>query len=184
MFEDYLGKEDLQSVIKRCSRGDRKAQEHLFRMYYGFLMGIAMRYSGKTENASEIVNDSFLKIFSKIESHNCENSFKAWIRKITVNTSLDYYRKQQKYEKQVALNTIDNEPENNHLLENINAQEIISLLDKLPAIYRYTFNLYEIEGYSHDEIAGKLSVTPSTSRSNLTRAKKMLRQLIHKNLMS
>lgn len=184
MSAEVSEKEELRKIIKRCSRGERKAQEHLFRTYYGYVMGIALRYSGNTDNASEITNDSFLKIFSKIESHNSDSSFKAWIRKIAVNTSLDYYRKEKKHENQISLSSIDNEPENDHILENINAQEIISLLNRVPAIYRYTFNLFEIEGYSHDEIADKLNITASTSRSNLTRAKKMLRELIHKNLMS
>jgi RNA polymerase sigma factor (sigma-70 family) len=184
MNGDVSEKDNLTKVIKRCSCGDRNAQEYLFRTYYGYVMGIALRYSGNSENASEITNDSFLKIFSKIESHNSESSFKAWIRKIAVNTSLDYYRREKKHKNQIPLISIDNEPENNHILENINAQEIISLLDQLPVIYRYTFNLYEIEGYSHDEIADQLSITASTSRSNLTRAKKMLRQLILKNVTS
>lgn len=176
--------ETVDQLIKRCSSGDRKSQEHLFRMYYGYVMAIAMRYSGNYEQASEITNDSFLKVFRKLEMHRCESSFKAWLRKIVINTALDYFRKEKKRDLQIPIDTVKDQANETNVLDQLHAEDIIKLLNQLPPIYRYTFNLYEIEGYSHDEIAAMLEVTSSTSRSNLTRAKKMLRDLIHQNLMS
>jgi RNA polymerase sigma factor (sigma-70 family) len=161
---------DFNKVLKGCSRGDLKAQEYLFKQYYGYVMSIALRFSSCHENALEIANDTFLKIFRKIESHKTDKEFKAWVRKIVINTAIDYYRR----DKEVAYD----EPASDSVIDNLNAEEIIKLINSLPMKYRYTFNLFEIEGFSHDEIAIQLGITESTSRSYLTRAKKMLRQMI------
>jgi RNA polymerase sigma factor (sigma-70 family) len=169
---------DFKKVLKRCSRGDLKAQEYLFKKYYGYVMSIALRFSSCRDNALEITNDSFLKIFRKIDSHQIDKEFKAWVRRIVINTALDYYRKEKKYDVEISLEEASDEPEDESVLDKLNAEEIIKLINSLPMIYRYTFTLFEIEGFSHDEIAQQLGITASTSRSNLTRAKKMLRQMI------
>jgi len=169
---------DFKKVLKRCSRGDLKAQEYLFKKYYGYVMSIALRFSSCRDNALEITNDSFLKIFRKIDSHQIDKEFKAWIRRIVINTALDYYRKEKKYDVEISFEEALDEPEDESVLDKLNAEEIIKLINSLPMIYRYTFTLFEIEGFSHDEIAQQLGITASTSRSNLTRAKKMLRQMI------
>jgi RNA polymerase sigma factor (sigma-70 family) len=173
--ENYI---DFADILKGCSRGDLKAQEHLFKTYYGFVMRISLRFSSSRDNASEITNDSFLKIFRKIDTHRSEYEFAAWVRRIVVNTALDYYRKEKKYVSERSLDEAFNEPADDSVIDRLNAEEIIKLINSLPMIYRYTFTLFEIEGFSHDEIAKQLGVTASTSRSNLTRAKKMLRQMI------
>jgi RNA polymerase sigma factor (sigma-70 family) len=173
--ENYF---ELADILKGCSRGDLKAQEHLFKKYYGFVMKISLRFSSSRDNASEITNDAFLKIFKKIDSYRSENEFGAWVRRIVVNTALDYYRKEKKHDAEISIDEAFNEPADESVIDKLNAEEIIRLINSLPMIYRYTFTLFEIEGFSHDEIARQLGVTASTSRSNLTRAKKMLRQMI------
>jgi RNA polymerase sigma factor (sigma-70 family) len=163
---------DLNTVLKGCCSGDLKAREDLFKQYYGYVMSIALRFSSCYDNASEIANDSFLKIFLKIDSHCGDKEFKAWIRKIVVNTAMDHYRKNKKNNNEISIEVAYNEPADESVIDNLNAEEIIKLINSLPMKYRYTFSLYEIEGFSHDEIAIQLGITASTSRSNLTRAKK------------
>jgi len=165
-------------ILNGCSRGDLKAQEDLFRLYWGYVMSIALRFSSCHDNALEIANDSFLKIFLRIDSHRKDKEFKAWIRKIVINTAMDHFRKDKKTNNEISIEVACNEPGDESVIDNLNAEEIIKLINSLPVMYRYTFNLYEIEGFSHDEIALQLCITASTSRSNLTRAKKMLRQKI------
>jgi RNA polymerase sigma factor (sigma-70 family) len=169
---------ELNKVLKGCSRGDLKDQENLFKMYYGYVMSIALRFSSCHDNALEIANDSFLKIFRKIESHQTDKEFKAWVRKIVVNTAIDYYRKDKKNSIEISIEIANDEPADESVIDNLNAEEIIKLINSLPMNYRYTFSLFEIEGFSHNEIAVQLGISESTSRSNLTRAKKMLRQMI------
>ena len=169
---------DFNKVLKRCSRGDLKAQEELFKLYYGYVMSIALRFSSCHDNALEIANDSFLKIFIKIKSHQVDKEFKSWVRKIVVNTAIDYYRKNKKINFEISMEAAYNEPADETVIDNLNAEEIIKLINSLPMNYRYTFSLFEIEGFSHNEIALQLGITESTSRSNLTRAKKMLRHMI------
>jgi RNA polymerase sigma factor (sigma-70 family) len=171
---------DFDKVLKRCSIGDLKAQEHLFKQYYGYVMSVALRFSSCRDNALEITNDSFLKIFSKIESHQVDKEFRAWIRRIVVNTALDYYRREKKHDSEISIDDAIDEPEDESVLDNLSAEEIISLINSLPMIYRYTFTLFEIEGFSHNEIANQLGIKASTSRKNLSRSKKLLRQMIQK----
>jgi len=169
---------DFNKVLKGCSRGNLKAQEDLFKLYYGYVMSIALRFSSCHDNALEIANDSFLKIFMKIKSHQIDKEFKAWVRKIVVNTAIDYYRKDKKNNMEISIEIAYDEPADESVIDNLNAEEIIKLINSLPMNYRYTFSLFEIEGFSHNEIALQLGITESTSRSNLTRAKKMLRHMI------
>jgi RNA polymerase sigma factor (sigma-70 family) len=182
LFVDKRGEHedsvDFNKVLKACSRGDLKAQEDLFRQYYGYVMSIALRFSSSHDNALEIANDSFLKIFIEIDSHQIDKEFRAWVRKIVINTAIDHYRKDKKNSIEISIDAAYNEPADESVIDNLNAEEIIKLINSLPMKYRYTFSLFEIEGFSHDEIARQLGITTSTSRSNLARAKKMLRQMI------
>ena len=168
-------------IISGCLKGKRKYQELLYRQYYAFGMSVCLRYAPSRDDALEILNDSFMKVFDNLHSFDTMKPFKSWFRRIMVNTALDHFRSRKRMqifrdaepEEQESFN----EPEFGGSLD---AEEILKLFDNLPEIYRLTFNLYEVEGYNHDEIAGMLDVSPGTSRSNLSRAKKMLRVLYHK----
>jgi RNA polymerase sigma factor (sigma-70 family) len=169
---------DFIKILNGCSSGDLKAQEYLFKLYWGYVMSIALRFSSCHDNALEIANDSFLKIFLKIESHLADKEFKSWIRKIVINTAMDHFRKDKKTNNEIPIEVAYNETADESVIDSLNAEEIIKLVNSLPMKYRYTFSLFEIEGFSHDEIALQLGISVSTSRSNLVRAKKMLRQMI------
>ena len=158
---------------------DRKAQEELYKGYYNYAMSIALRYSDNRDDSVELLNDSFLKVFTKIRQFKPGANFKAWIRKIIINSSIDKFRTSK-----FTYDDLDNISEINfldfdeNLLDNLNAKDIIKVIQKLPDIYRITFNLYEIEGYSHKEISKMLKINESKSRTNLSRAKKKLRILL------
>ena len=168
-------------IIQGCKRKKEKFQEMLYRMYYGYAMSISLRYASSADDAVEITNDSFLKVFDNIGSFNEQFDFKPWLRKILVNLSIDYYRKRMRMTIMDARQFIQEEEFEPEAVQNLNAEDIIRLLNELPETYRITFNLYEMEGFSHEEIAAKLGVSTSTSRSNLTRAKQLLRLNFNKH---
>lgn len=171
-----------KDLVGRCADGDIRAQEILYRRYFSFAMSVCIRYAKNNHEAMEAVNDSYMKVLDNIRTYDASKPFRAWYGKILVNTSIDRYRKSAgKYPDitagQIAANE-DHEPE---VEADLSAADIIALFNQLPEHYKITFNLYEIEGYSHDEISRMLNISVSTSRSNLARAKKMLRELYIRN---
>jgi RNA polymerase sigma-70 factor (ECF subfamily) len=168
--------------IEGCRKGNPKSQEMLYKHYYGYAMSICLQYSKKEEETVEILNDAFFKIFTKISQYDKEQSFKSWIRKIIINSAIDYYRKNNKNTHQnIDEITAPEQEISTDILSQLSANEILELLQKLPENQRIVFNLYEIEGYSHDEIAEKLGMSSSVSRTNLFRAKQQLKVLIEKH---
>jgi RNA polymerase sigma factor (sigma-70 family) len=167
-----------KEIIEGCCRGRIRNQELLYRRYYAFAMSVCIRYNPNREDALEVLNDSFMKVFENIKKFDPEKPFKSWFRRILVNASLDRYRQNKKFiimsDYDVSELEIEAPPDASSKLD---AAEILHLLSLLPELYRVIFNLYEIEGYSHDEVAGMLDIAPGTSRSHLSRARAMLRKL-------
>jgi RNA polymerase sigma-70 factor (ECF subfamily) len=148
-------------------------EEYFFKKYYGFVMGIGRTYVKSEDLAQEITQDTFLKFFDTVGRLNEEVVLKPWLRRIAVNTAIDYYRKNQKFR-------FHEEVEGHSLLQvNEDAIGQMSYEEILKLLHHLIFTLYEVEGYSHKEIAEKLTITESSSRVYLTRAKHKLRQLIH-----
>ncbi len=167
-----------QEIIRACRKGQVRYQELLYKRFYAFAISISLRYSPNREDALETLNDSFMKVFQNIGSYDDSRPFKSWFRKIIVNTALNKFQENRKYMIHSELDAIEMElSEEPQLDQKLNAEEILNLLGSLPALYRLVFNLYEIEGYTHQEIAGMLDIAPGTSRSHLTRARQMLRKL-------
>lgn len=172
-------------LIRRCSKGESRAQELLYRCYFSFAMSICIRYTRDQYEAMEIVNDSYMKVLSGIKEFDVSGSFRSWYGKILVNSAIDNYRRNSKYVSHLQISDLEvAEMEEPLINAELSANEILSLFNSLPDNYRLTFNLYEIEGYSHEEIGRMLDISTSTSRSNLSRAKKMLRDLYRKNFNS
>lgn len=165
-------------IIQKAKMGDPKAVEMLYKHFYGFAMGVALRYSYNKEEACEIVNDSFMKVFDKLNSYDSKNSFKGWFRRIIVNTAIDYYRKNAKYKAVLDIEYAHLSELNASVIDDLSKEDILNLLQNLPNMLRIVFNMYEIEGYSHNEIAEKLTIPSSTSRTYLARAKEKLREKI------
>jgi RNA polymerase sigma-70 factor (ECF subfamily) len=165
--------------IEGCARHNAVSQEKLFKHFFGFTMGICLRYLPDKALAQEALNDAFLKIFNQLPyEYKKLTSFRAWARKLIIHTAIDYFRKEKKH---LYHNDHDIEeslqPDN--FFDKESAEEIIRLLNQLPPLWKVVFNLYEVEGYTHEEIAQMMHIPASSSRTYLTRAKQQLRVLIN-----
>ncbi|MFN3851374.1 MAG: RNA polymerase sigma factor [Spirosomataceae bacterium] len=168
-----------EELLLACVKGDRKSQEMLYRQFYGFAMGVCLRYTQTKDEASEVVNDGFLKVFTKGEQFDPKYPFKVWLRRIMVNTALDFYRSQQKhYNHQNIEEAYEVSGDDNNAIGQMTYDELMSLVHKLPPAYKVVFSLYVIDGFSHEEISSKLGISVGTSKSNLSRARESLRQML------
>ncbi|WP_209329629.1 RNA polymerase sigma factor [Lunatimonas salinarum] len=167
-----------QDLIQEARKGDPKSLERLYKHFYGYAMSVALRYSGNRDEACEIVNDSFLKMFDKLDQYKGGSSFKGWLRRILINTSVDYYRKNLRFSGMVDIEQIDVEAYHVSVIDDLSTEDILRLLGELPDNLRIIFNMFEIEGYKHDEIAAHLNIPSSTCRTYLARAKGMLREKV------
>ena len=168
-----LPQEEERFVAALC-RGDRGAQRVLYETYYSPLMAICQRYAGSDDEAMDLLHESFIKIFGKIGRYQTGTALLAWMRRITVNTAIDHYRRSSRRrteDLERAYHLSSNEPD---VISHCSAKEILAAVQTLSPTYRTIFNLYVIEGYSHKEIADQLSITDSTSRSNLVKARAKL----------
>jgi len=163
-------------LIQKCKHGHIKYQERLYKHFYGYAMGVGLRYLSHRDDALEVVNDAFIKVFKSISQFEDEKLFKPWLRKIIVNTAIDRRRKDMKLLYQTGLDQAENMMGNPAAIESLDAADILKLLNRLPDAQRIVFNLYEIDGYSHDEIGQMLGIPASSSRVNLSRAKEKLRK--------
>jgi RNA polymerase sigma factor (sigma-70 family) len=157
----------------------RKAHEVLYKNYYSYGMSICLRYTSTREEAKEVLHDGFMIFFSKPEKFDPSHAFKPWFRKVLVNLCINLFKKQQKL---VHQSGFENIPESADIqpnaLENMQYDELLRLVHGLPPSYRAVFNLYVLDGFSHDEIAEMLDISVSTSKSNLSRAREKLRAQI------
>jgi len=165
-------------LIKHCQTGSLKYQELLYKQYYGYAMGVGLRYCSSRDDAMEVVNDSFIKVFNTIKTYNLDRSFKAWMRRIIINTAIDRRRKDLKYQLHTDMEYANHIGHNHTAVQQLNAKDILKLMDDLPALQRTIFNMYEIDGYNHDEIAEMLNIPSSSSRVYLSRAKEKLRKAL------
>lgn len=166
--------------IERCAERDPKAQQWVFKHFFGLAMGISIRYLPGHAIAQEAVNDSFLKIFNQLPQQLAGlHSFKGWMRALVVRTAIDYFRKERKNYLATSLDAFhDSYTTPDDAADSQSVEEILRLLDKLPPVWKVVFNLYEVEGYSHEEIGKMLDISPSSSRVYLARGKERLRKMI------
>ena len=146
-------------------------------LFYGYGLSVCMRYSDSRDEAVELLNESFMKIFKNLESFDLNKPFKPWLRRILINTCINNFRK-KKVEFTVGLEEASDINASDDLLSGINYEEILGMIRKLTPAYRTVFNLYVIEGYKHEEIAEMLNISIGTSKSNLSKAKKHLRVIL------
>lgn len=170
-----------QQLIKDCLRGDRTAQRTLYELYSGKMMAVCLRYCKDRETAKDLLHDGFVKIYTHLDSFKGAGSFEGWIRRIMVNTALEFLRKQndEGYHLDVeeAWSLSD---DSIGALDRMQVEELIQLIQQLPDTYRTTFNLFVVEGYSHKEIAETMNITESSSRVYLTRARQLLQNMLLK----
>jgi len=179
----------FEEVIRGCLRNDNKSKEMVYKSYYGYLIGVILRYVNERNDAEELVNDSFIKIFKNIGQFSfpkneteAQKAFKGWMARISSRTAIDFLRTKKTHvyvdditEQQQPVTSVN-------AITHLNVQDILKLLNALPEVQRLVFNMYEIEGFSHDEISKMLNIPESSCRVYLTRAKNKLRNLYSKTL--
>lgn len=165
-------------LIQGCINGNRQMQEFLYKKFSPKMYGVCLRYAGNTEDANDILQEGFIKIFKNIGKFRSEGSFEGWIRRIFVNTSIEHFRKKVKLYNvtEVQENTIEDKELD--ALDLLDAKDIISIVNELSPGYKAVFNMHIIEGYSHKEIADILGITEGTSKSQLARAKGVLKKMV------
>lgn len=168
-----------EEMIKECLKNNSLAQRMLYDKLGPKMMGVCLRYMGNMEEAQDVLQDGFVKVFEKLGAYSGTGSFEGWVRRIFVNTALDALRKNKNLKHQTQIEEVAYSLKtNDFIVESLMAEDLMNLLHKLPIGYKTVFNLYVIEGYSHKEIAEQLEITISTSKSQFSRAKAMLRDLI------
>jgi RNA polymerase sigma factor (sigma-70 family) len=171
-----------EELVLKCIANERQYQELLYRKYSDQMYSVCLSYNKNQDEACDILQDSFIKVFRKLEQFNFESSLKGWIRRIVVNTALDQYRKQKRHEEKLdSYSKVVISPVIGNVIERINAQDLIALVNELPSRAAIVLKLYAIEGYAHKEIAQKLDISEGTSKSQLHRARTLLKKLLSKN---
>jgi RNA polymerase sigma factor (sigma-70 family) len=178
MIRRLLGYSTETQLITALQRADSRAQKALFERYSSKMLTICVRYVSNRYEAEEILMDGFMRVFEKIGQYKSEGSFEGWIRRIMVNESLMYLRKNKQWRAEIALEDAPPEADTAFADQDLLAEDLLNLLEQLPAGYKTVFNLYAIEGYSHAEIAESLGITESTSKSQLHRARALLQRLL------
>ena len=167
-----------QELIDGCLKGDRREQKTLYEKYASKMFGVSRRYVKTIENAEEVIVEAFCKVFQKIDLYTGQGSFEGWIRKVVVNESLMFIRKNYRFNEHLDINDVPVQAVDITIEDELSANEILSLLDQLPTGYRTVFNLYVLEGLKHKEIAEMLEISINTSKSQLILAKKRLKVLV------
>ncbi|MBP5496682.1 MAG: sigma-70 family RNA polymerase sigma factor [Bacteroidales bacterium] len=175
---------EVQEWVRACREGNARAQRKLFKHFYGLVMRICMRYAGSTDEASDMLNEGFLKVFSNLDKYENTGSFEAWLKRVVCNAALDYRRR---FVKQVDFVNIDDLPDMqvaddavNDAVARMSSQELVGLIQKLPPVTRTVFNMFVFEGFSHRDIALELNITENTSAWHVNSARTKLKDAISK----
>lgn len=172
----------LNRLIKKCKLQDRKAQEELYRMYSGKLFLLCLKYSSDRQQAQDTLQDGFLKIFENLDQFNGKGSFEGWMTRIIINTALKKYRNRVVHLSIEEDQVEDLEDGIEVDEEQVELSELIGFIQALPERYRHVFNLYVMEGFSHQEISEMLKISVGTSKSNLSRARLKLQESVEAHL--
>ncbi len=165
-----------QSILDACVRNERWAQKILYEEYHNQMLGVCLRYSNNSDDAEDILHDGFLKVFRNIAKYKTGTSLPAWMRRIMVNTSIDHYRKMARRRTEDVEEARSISFEGADAISKCTEKEILKAIQELSPAYRTVFNMYVVEGFAHKEIADKLGITESTSRSNLVKARSKLKE--------
>ena len=166
-------------LIKGCIEGDRRMQEELYQRFSPKMYAVCLRYANNSEDAQDLLQEGFIKIFRNLHRFRAEGSFEGWIRRVFVNTAIEHYRK-----KSAQLSSVSEKEENTiedtdiTALDSLAEQDILNLIQDLSPGYKTVFNLYVVEGYSHKEIGEMLGISEGTSKSQLARAKAILQKKV------
>jgi RNA polymerase sigma-70 factor (ECF subfamily) len=185
-----ISKDQLEKLITGSVRNHRKSQETLYKMFYGKMMVVCRRYTKNEDQAKDILQDAFIKIFRNLEKFSFEGSFEGWVRRIVVNTAIDFIRKskndyllmnENQSLESFEENLLEHDQEEEYRIP-LNVKDVIKGMEELSPAYRTVFNLYVFESYSHQEIADALDISVGTSKSNLAKARANLKKILTKEL--
>jgi len=179
------GGQEIKHIIHGCVEANRESQKEFYKMFYGFAMAICMRYCNTKDEAMEVVNDGFLKIYRELHQfkpayENYEASLKGWMKRIIVNTSIDHFRKNSKSYLVGEINDLHHEITDTQesSINKLSYKEIMEIIQRLSPVYRAVFNLHVIDGFTHEEIASQLNIAVGTSKSNLAKAKINIQKML------
>jgi RNA polymerase sigma-70 factor (ECF subfamily) len=171
-------------LLERCRAGDQQAFAELYRLYAPKMLGVCMRYAKSTDEAEDMLQEGFVRLFQNINSYENRGSFEGWVRRIIVNTAINYYKTQIKYnttEHFDAYNKDLSETKDEPLaVSDVSQQTLLKMITELPKGYNMVFNLYVLDGYTHKEIAEILDISENTTKSQLSKARKLLQKKISK----
>ena len=170
-----------EALIDDCIAGNAKAQKSLFDRFAPKMMGVVLRYINDRERANDVLQDAFIKVFQNLTTFKKEGSLEGWVRRIVVNTALDYLRRNKKYIGHVEINDISLDvSKQSDAIGKLEQESLLGIINSLPDGYKMVFNLFAIEGYSHKEIAKQLNISENTSKSQYSRAKTAIQKLLEK----
>lgn len=169
-----------KELINLCLKGDRKAHKKLYDHYARTMFGVCLRYSNGYEEAKDILQDGFIKVFTKLNQYRFSGSFEGWMKRIFVNTALEFYRVNKNYMNHGDVEMASENPHHDYTVEHMSRKEILVALNKLAPGYRTVLNMFIVEGYSHAEIAEMLGISEGTSKSQLSRARVLLQEALIK----
>jgi RNA polymerase sigma factor (sigma-70 family) len=175
-----MSRSEIGQLINECLGQNRSAQKILYQTFYGFSMGICLRYANNRHDAAEILNKGFLKVFTNMNRYHHRYPFETWLGEIMVNTSIGHYRGNMKAASFDDLDTADYLTEEEYTNTKLSYDDLLAKVQELPPGYRIVFNLYVIEGYSHEQISKMLNINIRTSESNLFNARLKLKEMILK----
>ena len=171
----------IDELLTECRQGNRKAQEGLYKLLASKMLGVCMRYATDKMEAEDMMQNGFIKVFNKLNDFRGEGSFEGWVRRIMVHASIEYYRKHHKMMQVVDIDTAhDVQGVDPLVASNLGVKDLLALIQQLPPGYRMVFNLYAIEGYSHKEVGEMMTITEGASKSQLSRARTILKEQIAK----
>ncbi|HUH34186.1 MAG TPA: sigma-70 family RNA polymerase sigma factor [Daejeonella sp.] len=174
---------DLTEKLRNgCLRGDPGSQKKLYQSFYGFALAICLRYCNDRDEAVEVMNTGFLKVLTHLDKYNPSKPFKPWLSRVMTNTAIDHYRSQLKFAYMADLSEAEEITTEASIDQKLNYEDLLKLVQRLPPGYRTVFNLYAIDGYSHEEIGKKLGISEGTSKSNLFKARQKLRNYLEEEL--
>jgi len=170
---------ELDQLIKDCVAGKQQAQAQLYHIFSSKMYGVCLRYAKDSTEAEDNLQEGFIKVFTNLKKFRHDGSFEGWIRRIMINVSLEKLRKQNKLYPVEDVAIYDSINFSDDVIAKISADDLMKLVQELPPRYRLVFNLYVIEGLSHQEIAKEMTITQGTSKSNLARARDILKKKVH-----
>ncbi|WP_423149107.1 RNA polymerase sigma factor [Rubrolithibacter danxiaensis] len=170
----------IDDLLDGCKRADRKHQELLYRMLASKMLGVCMRYAKDRFEAEDMLQLGFVKVFQKVNEFRGEGSFEGWIRRIMVNSAIEIFRKNQRMLSVVDIDEVHDAPQSMFDMKGLEVKDLLNLVQQLAPGYRLVFNMYIIEGYSHQEIAEQLGISEGASKSQLSRARAILKEKIMK----